>query len=152
MIRREQIHPNEQGEVTLEMLIAAATRACVVVDLAGGAFSLVTERAPTGFPGEMYTVKAGIEWKHDVRVSPRPEQFEQATQAESYSSQPHLDEQARRMAEVAAEHDAEVVAAVKGGAEIRVEAGSIRPDIDPVDGFDYSKLDEEDVEEPVAAS
>jgi hypothetical protein len=79
MIRREQVHPNEAGIVTLDMLIEAAIRGCTTLDFAGGCLSIVVDRSPTGLPGEMVTTGAIMEWRHDARVQPRPEQFEQPT-------------------------------------------------------------------------
>jgi hypothetical protein len=148
MIRREQVHPNENGEVTLEALIEAAIRGCTTLDFAGGCLSIVVDRAPTGFPGEMFTTKAAMEWRHDARVQPRPEQFEQPTQ-----------EPERGIADVV--RNGEVVNTVsvemtETGYPIPETAEPLpeaeASDAENPDGFDYSRLDEEDVEEPVATS
>src|SRR6188768_77770 len=93
------------------------------LDFAGGALSVVVQRAPTSVPGEMVTIGALVEWRHDARVTPRPEQFEQPT------PQAEIPQQAEEIGERELE-----------------PAG---PEIDPADGFDYSKLAPEDIDEPV---
>lgn len=127
MIRRRQVFPDESGTVSREALLEAMISAADFLDFAGGALSVVVQRAPTSLPGEMVTVGAVVEWRHDARVTPRPEQFEQPTpQAEM--PQPQAEEIGERELEPAG------------------------PEIDPADGFDYSKLVEEDIDEPVSAA
>jgi hypothetical protein len=109
--------------------------------------SVVTQRQPTGLPGEMVTVGAIVEWRHDARVEPKPQQFEA----------PSID-----LGKDKRDREANLKQQIVGGMFAQPDAGAeamlddevtpLPADVDPADGFDYSQLDEEDVEEPVAAS
>jgi hypothetical protein len=66
---------------------------------AGGVISSVVFRQPTDLPGEMVTVGAVLEWKDRTDARDQPEPVSQ--------------------------HDRDIVAAVREGVEIRVEAGSL---------------------------
>jgi hypothetical protein len=83
VIRRRQVYPDASGVVTREALLEAMIDAATFLDFAGGVLSVVTQRQPTGLPGEMVTVGAIVEWRHDARVEPKPQQFEQPTPSTS---------------------------------------------------------------------
>jgi hypothetical protein len=145
VIRRRQVYPDESGVVTREALLEAMIDAATFLDFAGGVLSVVTQRQPTGLPGEMVTTGAVVEWRHDARVQPRPEQFEQ--------------EPERGIADVV--RNGEVVNTVsvemtETGYPIPETAEPLpeaeASDAENPDGFDHSRLDEEDVEEPVATT
>lgn len=145
MIRRRQVYPDASGVVTREALLEAMIDAATFLDFAGGVLSVVTQRQPTGLPGEMVTVGAIVEWRHDARVEPKPQQFEQATQPDFTEAKlPVTAEQQQAMIREATEQ-------IKAEDALVAQADALA-DVDPADGFDYSQLDEEDVEAPVAAS
>lgn len=137
------VRPDETGTVSREALIGALVDAATMLDLAGGYLEVAVGRAPTDIPDEMVMTGVLINWKSRASGVNEPEQAVSVTPQEPQHP-----------------HDREVLEAVKAGAEIRVEAGSTvsveQPGVEPTeknpDGFDYSKLAEEDVEnEPVAA-
>jgi hypothetical protein len=135
MIRRRQVFPDESGTVSREALLEAMIDCATFLDFAGGTLSVVVQRAPTVLPGEMVTVGAVVEWRHDARVQPRPEQFEQPT-AEAQ----HVEDQRN-------------AALMEADPETAALAGIATPDgEDNPDGFDYSKLAPEDIDEPVSAA
>lgn len=176
MIRRRQVYPDATGVVTREALLEAMIDAATFLDFAGGVLSVVTQRQSTGLPGEMVTVHAIVEWRHDARVEPKPQQFEQAPSIDlgqdkrdreanlkqqivgvgmladfeikpDAGSMTQFDPEAEALANIA-----EATGASDEDARTALAAQARAADVDPADGFDYSQLDEEDVEEPVPAS
>lgn len=135
------------------MLIEAFVDAATMLDIAGGALQVVVGREKTGVPNEMVMTGALLEWRDRTDAKPQAEAAVQVTsqveRAEAAADAAH-DQLVEYHSKIAAKHDREVVEAVKAGAEVRVEAGSVAPEKDPDDGFDFSQLEEEDVEEPVA--
>jgi hypothetical protein len=127
--------PDQNGVVTREALHEAVYAGIEMLDFAGGVLSIVTQRAPTVLEGEMVTVGAVVEWRHDARVQPRPEQFEQATPISALA---------------VPGQEGERVVNTRTGEEFVVTAEpstEAEPGPEP-DSFDYSKLEDEDVEEP----
>jgi hypothetical protein len=147
VIRRRQVYPDDSGVVTREALLEAMIDAATFLDFAGGVLSVVTQRQPTGLPGEMVTTGAVVEWRHDARVQPRPEQFEQPTS--QTGEPPELPDRPRIVPMSAGQimREAEASVALDGDTQPVPEAEDAPEE---PDGFDYSRLDEEDVEEPVA--
>lgn len=54
-------------------LFDAVADAVTMVDRAGGVMSLVVGRGETGYPGEMVTTAAVVEWKDRSDAKPQPE-------------------------------------------------------------------------------
>lgn len=134
MQRRRQILPDENGVVTLEALIQALIEAASWLDFAGGCLTVVTGRAPTGLPGEMVTTGAILEWRDRTDARPQPEP------ASTVTAQPLSRDEQREIAdEVLAEPEPEVAALAEAHSE------------ENPDGFDYSTLQEEDVDQPELA-
>jgi hypothetical protein len=149
VIRRRQVYPDESGVVTREALLEAMIDAATFLDFAGGVLSVVTQRQPTGLPGEMVTTGAVVEWRHDARVQPRPEQFEQPQEGIDLGKDKR-DREANLKGQM-------VGVGLLAGEEPEMKradpASDDQPESEPEpDGFDYSRLDEEDVEEPVATT
>lgn len=79
MIRRWRVEPDyEQNTqdgtvlaVSQEALAVATMDAVTMMHRAGGMFTVISERYPTGMPGEMVTVAAVVEWRN--RTDARPE-------------------------------------------------------------------------------
>lgn len=142
-IRRRQVHPDETGVVTQEALIQALIEAASWLDFAGGMLEVVTARQPTGFPGEMVTTGAAIEWRDRTDARPQPEPTSTIPSAQLRPEPASNDQPNPEQAPLArlAEDDA-TLGALDGGV----------PTEDNPDGFDYGQLDAEDVEaEPEVA-
>lgn len=135
MQRRWQVHPDETGQVSREALIGALIDAAAILDIAGGTLSVVTGRAPTGLPGEMVMTGAILEWRDRTDAKPQPEQ------ASSVTPEQKRDDFAAEIEQTSAE---------VGEALDQVDEAIQGSDANP-DGFDYSKLADEDVEEPEMA-
>jgi hypothetical protein len=145
MIRRWRVEPDMEVDtpegtvlaVSREALVMAAADAVVMCDRAGGVFSMVLDRFPTGLPGEMITTGAIVEWKH--RTDARPEAEVQRGQVIPASApDPSLDAQVAE-----AERREDDPTQYKGG-EFVDDIG---------DGLDPNALPEEDdseVTEPVS--
>src|SRR3954469_2654715 len=83
MIRRRQVLPDETGTVSQEALIQALIEAASWLDFAGGCLLVVTDREATGFPGEMVTRSASVEWRSTAPSNPASAaHFERATEPE----------------------------------------------------------------------
>jgi hypothetical protein len=135
------VRPDETGTVSREALIGALVDGATMLDLAGGVLEVVVGRAPTDVPGEMVMTGALLQWKDRTDAKPQPE----ATVAVTPQPKPAPEPQPL----TADEYDALGRQAAEERDEI---AAAERPDdVDPADGFDYSKLEEEDVDEPVTA-
>jgi hypothetical protein len=104
MIRRRQVLPDETGTVSQEALIQALIEAASWLDFA------------TGFPGEMVTRSASVEWRSSASANPAsPAQFERPAAEPMVPSLPVL------------------------------EPTPLADDDNP-DGFEFDKLEPEDVE------
>jgi hypothetical protein len=120
MQRRWQVQPNGTGVLSREQLIEALIDGAAILDIAGGVLSCVVGRAPTNLPGEMVMTGAVLEWKDRTDAKPQPEP-------------------AATVTESAADPDPE---AIPGQLTVDDALETGEPD-----GFDYSKLEAEDVEE-----
>lgn len=63
----------EDGTVSREAMIAALMDGEAMLARAGGVLSVITQREPTEFPGEMVTTAAVFEWKDRTDARPQPE-------------------------------------------------------------------------------
>jgi hypothetical protein len=116
MIRRRQVLPDETGTVSQEALIQALIEAASWLDFAGGCLLVVTDREATGFPGEMVTRSASVEWRSSASANPAsPAQFERPAAEPMVPSLP-------------------------------VPEPTPLADDDNPDGFEFDKLEPEDVE------
>jgi hypothetical protein len=145
MIRRWRVEPDMEIDtpegtvlaVSREALVMAAADAVVMCDRAGGVFSMVLDRFPTGLPGEMITTGAIVEWKH--RTDARPEAEVQRGIVQD--PQGEIMERVRRQAEEPPPQDDPT----------QYKGGEFVDDIG--DGLDPNALPEEDdseVTEPVS--
>jgi hypothetical protein len=82
MVRTRRVQPDEViatadgGEmyrVSREALMEAVADFVVLQDVAGGVFSCVVVRNPTGVPNEMVTTDAVLEWRDRTNAKPQPE-------------------------------------------------------------------------------
>jgi len=60
--------------VSQSSLVKAVADGALMLDRAGGTLSVVLQRHATGFPNEMVTVGAVIEWRDRTDARPQPEQ------------------------------------------------------------------------------
>lgn len=118
-----------------EALIGALIDASALLDIAGGTLSVVVGRQPTNLPGEMVMTGAVLEWRDRTDAKAQPEAPSTVTVA---AEQPDV------ASEPYPEPDAEPEVAAL--AEVRSEADDDNPD-----GFDYQRLEAEDIEEPEPA-
>lgn len=140
MVRRWQVHPDMQIETQRYGLIPVVSRQLIdqafldgaaMVAAAGGGFTAFPHRHPTDLDHEMVTVSLMCEWRDRTDAKPQPEP--------AVAPQPEPEEEPQAVFPPA---DAEEVAAtVDDGAEIVVEGDSVNPD-----GFDYTTLEDEDLE------
>jgi hypothetical protein len=121
MQRRWQVQPNGTGVLSREQLIEALIDGAAILDIAGGVLTCVVGRAPTNLPGEMVMTGAVLEWKDRTDAKPQPE---------------------------ATGHVTETPAADPMAGQLTVDDALEQTE---PDGFDYSKLPAEDVEEPQPA-
>lgn len=149
MIRSWAVRPDARGVVTREMLIEAFVDAATMLDIAGGALQVVVGRTKTDVPNEMVMTGAVLEWRDRTDAKP------QAEVAASVTPQPEPLEQVQREAIEVAEERIDL-GKDKRDREANLKGQILRgdpvnpPAPDPADGFDFSKLEEEDVEgEPV---
>lgn len=81
MQRRWQIEPDIAREVadgavavvSQDALAKAMYDAAIMLDRAGGVITVLVGRIPTGFPGEMVTTGALVEWKDRTDARPQAE-------------------------------------------------------------------------------
>jgi hypothetical protein len=139
-IRRWQVHPDETGIVSREALISAFIDAAALLDIAGGALTVVTGRAPTGLPGEMVTTGVMLEWRDRTDAKPQPEAPSTVTTTPKATGEMVGAGEVEGLIEAQDAYNAETEA----GFKYQPEAAA--PAAEP-DGFDYSKLEDEDVEE-----
>ena len=129
MQRRWQVQPDPTGILSREALIEALIDGAAILDIAGGTLSVVVGRTPTNLPGEMVMTGAILEWRDRTDAKPQPEV------PAPIPGQTTLDEQLEAAPEPAPEPEPEV---------------TLNGDAEP-DGFDYSKLEAEDIEETATA-
>jgi hypothetical protein len=141
-IRRRELHPDETFQTRSGRQIPVVSEEqylAQLVDLgrwqmfAGGAISVVVFRASTDLDGEQVTVGGVLEWKSatyskqvdaDPETQPQPMTYGEAVEATGGPLE--LSAMAREQAE---RQWSEAVEAVENGAEIRVEAGSLAPEV-----------------------
>jgi hypothetical protein len=147
MVRRWQVPPDESGTMSREALIGAMIDAAALLDIAGGGLTVLVGRERTNLPGEMVMTGAVLEWRDRTDAKAQPEAPQTVGAVEQAVRE--AGEQVGRLAADHAEKEwREVTQAVADGAEIRVEAGSMKPTDENPDGFKYEKLEAEDIEEP----
>lgn len=145
MIRSWAVRPDARGVVTREMLIEAFVDAATMLDLAGGTLEVVVGRAATGVPNEMYMTGAVLMWKDRtdakaqaevaVQVTPEPEPLVELQSEANEVAEERID-----LGKDKRDREANLKSQILAGEPVK----------DPADGFDFSKLEEEDVEgEPV---
>jgi hypothetical protein len=145
--RKWAVRPDETGTVSREALYQAFADAATLLDLAGGCLEVVVGRAPTNVPGEMVMTGALLCWKDRTDARPQAE-----------VAQAIVPDHPERVAKMDRVTETLMNGEQEAGAydEIRVEAGSMVPEdgdlIDPADGFDYTKLEAEDIENEPAAT
>lgn len=141
-LRRPWVIPPDQPDGTLsrDALIVALIDAATLLDIAGGCLEVVVGRVPSAMPGAMTMNSAALCWKSRTDAYG---DFESPV-----SVLPDVEPEG-----IDYEQAADALRELDGEAEAREQAEDVPlPDVSPVDGFDYSQLDEEDVEEPVSAS
>jgi hypothetical protein len=129
----------ENGVLSREALIAALVDAATMLDIAGGCLEVVVGRAPTDVPGEMVMTGAMLCWKDRTDAKPQREPEVQVT-PEPEPIRPHRRSSARPIV-AAADADEDGRA---GGAVGDADDGA---NVDPDDGFNYTAMPEEDIED-----
>lgn len=145
MKRSWAVRPDETGTVSRQALVDAFVDAATILDLAGGCLEVVVGRTPTGVPHEMVMNGALLVWRDRTDAKDQPE-----VAASVMPGPPRLTDEAReaviREADTPEEGHVEVA---RIEAEAREAVVVTVPPAGPEpDGFDYSKLEEEDIEEP----
>lgn len=140
-----------------ERLIEALADGATMLDIAGGCLEVVVGRAPTDVPGEMVMTGALIMWKDRTDAKPQPEQESAVVPERSayeevdVRGEPIPKGQPEESFPDAIERErAEVASNDRPKSEPVAEPATDDPD-NP-DGFDYSKLAEEDIDTPVPAA
>jgi hypothetical protein len=133
------VRPDQQdGSLSREGLIAALVDAATMLDIAGGCLEVVVGRAPTDVPGEMVMTGAMLCWRDKTDGKPQREPSVRVT--------PEPDPGEVVPIHVSPE---ETLAEAVERVEEEVDDGS---NVDPDDGFNYTAMPDEDVEDaPVAA-
>ena len=75
-VRPDQALETEEGQILVvsqDALAKAVYDGAIMLHRAGGVFSIVVGREPTGLPGEMVTTGAICEWKDRTDARPQPE-------------------------------------------------------------------------------
>lgn len=123
------VRPDETGTVSRDALIAALIDGATMLDIAGGCLEVVVGRAPTDMPGEMVTTGVALCWKDRTNATAAPEQSVTVTPAEAHT-------------EIEVD-DAEL------GEDILASpiAQAVAPTPENPDGFDYSAMPDEDLDE-----
>lgn len=134
MQRRWQVQPDETGTISREALIGALIDGAVMLDIAGGVLNVVVGRAPTNLHGEMLMTGAVLQWQDRTDAKPQAEAPVSVTREAQPASRDHD----------AAEETAHLRTHTEAG-PIRTEPPAA-PAVDGSDGFDYSKLEDEDIE------
>lgn len=142
MQRPWAVRPDQGDVLSREALISALIDAATMLDIAGGCLEVVVGRMPTGVPGEMVMTGAMLCWRDRTDAKPQAEQAVQVVPAPVEQmvadAEPKLP---------LTEDEKEAILA-----EAREQIGDSAM-IDPDDGFDYSKLPDEDLDEsPVPAA
>lgn len=147
MQRKWAVRPDQGQMLSREALIGALVDGATMLDIAGGVLEVVVGRVPTDVPGEMVMTGAVICWKDrtDARV--------QAETPQTVVPAPRLTDEAREAVVREAptpEHGQAEIARIEYDAAQQAVV-DLSPEVDEADGFDYSRLDAEDIEEaPVA--
>lgn len=135
------VRPDETGTISRDALIAAMIDGATMLDIAGGVLEVVVGRAATDMPGEMVMTGAAFCWKDRTDATASPEKAVKVTPPEPKT-------------EVEPESPLGEPVEVEAVTLERPDGSAVRltPSEDNPDGFDYAKLEEEDVEdEPVGA-
>lgn len=83
MKRTWLVRPDEElGYVTDDQMVESLFEAAALLKRAGGVLSVVTQREPTDFPGEMVTTAAVFEWKDRTDARPQPEATQRVVEQE----------------------------------------------------------------------
>lgn len=152
-MQRKWAVPPDQGEVmSREALISALVDGATILDIAGGCLEVVVGRVPTQVAGEMVMNGAILCWRDRTDAKPQAEVAHTVVPETGTATEAVL-MQAQREREAAASValDGDTQFDPQAEAEAREEANDVPANIDPDDGFDYSTLAEEDVDEPVTA-
>lgn len=148
MKRSWAVRPDETGTVSRQALVDAFVDAATILDLAGGCLEVVVGRAPTNVPGEMVMTGAVLCWKDRTDAKAQPEVAQAVVPLAVAPPAEPVNEEAK--AQFMAEMDA-----IDADLKRTEPASNDQPESEPVgpepDGFDYSKLEEEDIEEPAVA-
>jgi hypothetical protein len=145
--RMRYLRPDETGTVSREALIDAVVEQAAWLDFAGGCLEVVVNRAPTGMPGEMVTTGVGICWKDRTDARPQPEK-ETAFVPET----PSVEFEAPKVVNTETGEEFKVTATPGVGMSYPLEQPEEDPLVDPADGFDYTKLEAEDIENEPATT
>lgn len=146
MIRRRQVHPREDGYVAFEDLEQVVRQVLLVQEFAGGVVSILTDRDPTGLPGEMVTTNAVVEWRDRTDARPSPEIAKQTlvwAQEQAAAPREPQNLEAQALANLVTEP-------ATFGVEVDEAEALARAEV--AEDIDYSALAEEDVDEPVPAA
>lgn len=140
LVRPDQVmYVEGYGEVPFvsrEAMVAAMMDAEALMARAGGHISIVTERAPTGFPGEMVTTRAVFHWQDRTDAKPQPERPTPVVAAQP-PPEPLPDVEAEPEGETGGEETESLFHPEHGAAaDVRDSIG---------DGLDESTLEEEDL-------
>jgi hypothetical protein len=73
MIRRWVVHPQPDGEVSRDEVVAALMDGEAMLCRGGGVLTVITQREATPFPGEMVTTGVVFEWKDRTDARPQAE-------------------------------------------------------------------------------
>jgi hypothetical protein len=143
--RKWAVRPDETGTVSREALYQAFADAATLLDLAGGCLEVVVGRAPTNVPGEMVMTGALLCWKDRTDAKP------QAEVAQAVVPAPPVEFEPPKVVNTETGEEFQVTATPGVGMSYPLE----QPDgdlIDPADGFDYAKLEAEDIENEPATT
>jgi hypothetical protein len=143
--RKWAVRPDETGTVSREALYQAFADAATLLDLAGGCLEVVVGRAPTNVPGEMVMTGALLCWKDRTDAKP------QAEVAQAVVPAPPVEFEPPKVVNTETGEEFQVTATPGVGMSYPLEPPEDDPLIDPADGFDYTKLEAEDVENEPAA-
>ena len=127
----------ENGVLSREALIAALVDAATMLDIAGGCLEVVVGRAPTDVPGEMVMTGAMLCWKDRTDAKPQREPEVQVT--------PEFDP--RAAGQNAVEKHADALQRLGTDDDFRDPPVDDGANVDPDDGFNYTAMPEEDIED-----
>jgi hypothetical protein len=128
----------ENGVLSREALIAALVDAATMLDIAGGCLEVVVGRAPTDVPGEMVMTGAMLCWRDRTDAKPTSER---AVTVVPEPEPIRLTDEAREAIVAAAPTPEE------GELEVAQFEREANENVDPDDGFNYTAMPEEDIED-----